>query len=384
MSHLEPAKPGAGRLATAALAALVVALLVGAFWWTGRDGDPQQATAPDPSATASGPPAATESAGRTGADDPTRATRPADPAPSDLPVIPELPKDARVVVVSIDGLASYAVTEELTPVLKGLLDSGAGTLNARTAVEMTVTLPNHTGMVTGRPILTALGGHGVTWNDPTSQNVRSGVDSVFTTIAAAGGESAVFTGKEKFEMWGRSWPGTIDELVVDESLDALTDATVTDLQQHRRDLVFFHIAETDVAGHAHGWGSPAYEDAVRRADSALGQVVQTIEADPRRARETIVVVTADHGGLRGQKRHGDAGAAEDYTIPFVVWGPGVVHGDLYRLNADDYADPGSGQPSYDGPRPVRNASVANLVTRLLGLGAVPGSLIDTDQDLDLR
>ena len=38
------------------------------------------------------------------------------------------------------------------PTFHRLLDEGAGTLNARTEYEQTVTLPNHTGMMTGRRI----------------------------------------------------------------------------------------------------------------------------------------------------------------------------------------------------------------------------------------
>lgn len=345
----------------AALVALVVLLAGGAFWWS-RDDAP--APGGDLPATAA----------------PSGATT-GEPTPEERPA--RLPRHPRVVVVSVDGLASYAVTPEQMPVLTGLLDDGAGTLNARTAVERTVTLPNHTGMVTGRRIDAAAGGHGVTWNVDSLRNVRPGVPSVFSVIHAAGGSSAVFVGKSKFRMWDRSWPGTIDELVVDEDLATLTDAVVDDLEGARRDLVFFHIGVTDATGHASGWDSPAYDAAVTRADDAIGRVVEAIEEDPQRAAQTIVVVTADHGGPPGGKDHGDAGALVDFQVPFVVWGPGVAAEDLYVLNPD-YADPGDAQPSYDAVPPVRNAAVANLVTDLLGLGPVPGSQVDARQDLDVQ
>lgn len=367
MSNLEPIKPGAGRLATAALIALVVALVVGAFWFTGRGTDP--ASPPDAASSA-------------GSDDGT--TTPSDRASDPGPAKPKgLPKHPRIIVISIDGLASYAATRAQMPVLTRLRSEGAGTLNARTAVEKTVTLPNHTGMVTGRKIDAAADGHGVTWNVTSGRNVRAGVPSVFTVIHAAGGESAVFTGKGKFRMWKRSWPGTIDRFAVKPALPALTDAVLADLGTQRRDLTFVHIAAPDVAGHASGWDSPAYDAAVTASDEALGRVVDAVEADPDLARETILVVTADHGGPPGLKDHGDATALVDFQIPFVVWGPGVAARDLYALNPD-YTDPGDAQPSYDGPQPVRNAAVANLVTGLLGLDPVPGSQIDVRQDLDVR
>lgn len=357
-----PTSPEAKPLHVAALVVLVALLVAGAFWFSRGDSTPPPA----------GDDAATTSPG---------GTTTGGPATEEAPI--RLPRRPRVVVVSVDGLASYAVTPEQMPVLTGLLDEGAGTLNARTAVERTVTLPNHTGMVTGRRIDAADGGHGVTWNVDSPRNVRPGVSSVFSVIDAAGGSSAVFAGKTKFRMWERSWPGTIDDFVVEEDLATLTDAVVDDLEDDRRDLVFFHIGLTDATGHASGWDSPAYDAAVSSADDAIGRVVETIEADPKRAAQTVVVVTADHGGPPGGRDHGDASALVDFQVPFVVWGPGVAAEDLYVLNPD-YADPGDAQPSYDDVPPVRNAAVANLVTDLLGLGPVPGSQVDARQDLDVQ
>ena len=182
-------------------------------------------------------------------------------------------------------------------------------------------------------------------------------------------------------MWGRAWPGTIDPLEIDDQTSITTDA-IEDLRAGAHDLVFLHLAGPDSAGHKHGWGSPAYLDAVRTADADVDRVVSAIVGDPELSEEVIVIVTTDHGGVPGTTAHSDRSRSENYTIPFVVWGPGVTPGDLYALNPD-YLDPGESQPAYDGPQPVRNGDVANLVTDLLGLEPVPGSLFDTEHDLDV-
>lgn len=281
----------------------------------------------------------------------------------------------RVVVISVDGLASYAVTPEAMPELTMLLEEGAGTLNART-IERTITLPNHTSMVTGRPALEALGGHGVDWNEDLVNAVVPGdIDSVFTVLGEKDLESAVFAGKEKFSLWERSWP--IDRFVVNTRLDELLRGAIEDLETEDRAFTFIHVANPDAAGHASGWASRDYDLAVAQADTAIGRVIDAI-----RDTDTVVVVTADHGGIRHTNGHFDFTNPEAYTIPFVVWGITVPHGDLYNLNAD-YEDPGVDPPTYDDAEPaVRNAAVANLVTDLLELPSVPGSSINTDQDLD--
>jgi len=362
MPQTSPPTRPTGTAATVALIALVVAVAVGGLWWVRHQDEPGGA---DP-----GPGDGTDA-------DPGLGDEAEEIANQDFP------DDPRVLVISVDGLGSLWVSKTSTPTLADLLGQGAGTLNARTEVEKTVTLPNHTGMVTGVRVDAAHGGHGVTWNHTSTRSVAPGTDSVFSTIDEAGGSSAVFVGKDKFEMWGRAWPGTIDELEIDEDQSALVSDAIADLRGDDRDLVFLHLAGPDAAGHEHGWGSPAYLGAVKQADADIDRVVSAIVGDPELAQETVVIVTADHGGVPGTRSHTDRRRPEDFTIPFAVWGPGIPPGDLYALNPD-YRDPGQGQTGYDGPQPVRNGDVANLVTDLLGLDAVPGSQFDAAHDLDVE
>jgi hypothetical protein len=64
-----------------------------------------------------------------------------------------------------------------------------------------------------------------------------------------------------------------------------------------------------------------------------------------------------------------------------VTGPGVpAGGDLYAMNPG-YTDPGSANPDYSSGNPIRNAFVANLATKMLGLPPLPGSRMGYAQDL---
>lgn len=300
------------------------------------------------------------------------------------------PSVNQVVVISLDGLNPTALTRlgrRGTPVLHRMMRRGASTLNARTAYEMTVTLPNHTSMVTGRRISAADGGHGVVWNDdrltpPTVQAAAGGpVESVFNVVHDAGEQTALFASKAKFSLWQRSWPVAIDSYEVELDNRLLTNAVRRDLRATDRALTFVHLSDTDVVGHAQGWMSPAYLQAVRRADTYVGRILTAIEKAGE-TDETMVLVTADHGGLG--RDHSDAESLADYRIPFLVVGPDVPRRtDLYDLNPD-YRDPGKGRATYAAARqPIRNGAVADLVTDVLGLPAVGGSQVDAAQDLDV-
>lgn len=317
------------------------------------------------------------------------------PAPAQLPSGAEHRSVHRaeadsVLAISIDGMSVAAVRKlgrAQLPNLYRFMRAGASTTNARTEREMTVTLPNHTGMVTGRRIDAATGGHGVTWNDdrltPSTVQQAAGhdVSSVFSVVDAAGGSAALFAAKTKFSLWPRSWPDAIDRTTIDENNGALVDQLIADLDQDR-DFRFLHLSPPDVAGHAHGWMSKAYLRAVRRSDALVGRVVKAVNADPVRRAGTTILLTSDHGG-HGPS-HSDPTLLDDYRIVFMARGAAVDRGvDLYAINPT-YRNPGTRRTTYGMRRPpVRNGMIANLALDLLDLPAVEGSEFDTKMDLRL-
>jgi len=301
-----------------------------------------------------------------------------------------VPRSVRVLAISVDGLNTEAITQlgsKGAPTLTRLLSEGAGTLNARTEYEQNVTLPNHTSMMTSRRIDRRYGGHGVTWDDDRRRmTVRRAADhrvrSVFSEVHASGGTTALFSTKEKFALYKRSWKRSIDRFVVREDQARLVRAATADLVTRHRTFTFLHVSLPDRFGHAYGGMSPQYLHAVRRTDRHLGRLLRTIDARPNLAGHVAVVLTADHGFLTGSRSHSPK-VLEDYRIPFVAWGAGVRAGDLYDLNPD-YRDPGSRRPKYAAQRqPVRNGDLGNLALDLLGMRAIPGSELDAAQDLDV-
>ena len=327
------------------------------------DGAPEASATPTTSASGGSPSAE--------ADSPSTVKRP--------------PRIRHVVVVSLDGTGTNvleAVGLDRLPTLRGLLTNGAATLNARSEVERTVTLPNHAGMLTGRPVDPAIGGHGVTLNGRTTSTVQQlageEVESVFDVVHDTGGSTALFATEDKFALFDQSWPDSIDRFtsLQDADEDVMAEA-VADLLSEQRALTFIHLGVVDEIGHRNGWESVEQQVAAVQADTLLSDLVEAIASDRRLARTTALIVTADHGGVG--RLHDDATDPRDFTVPFVVQGPGIDRGaDLYELNPD-LSDPGDAQPAYDADRgPVRNGFVANLVTQLLRLPSVEGSVFDLD------
>jgi arylsulfatase A-like enzyme len=91
-----------------------------------------------------------------------------------------------------------------------------------------------------------------------------------------------------------------------------------------------HVPDPDLAGHAHGWESAEYAQAVMRADSALARVVEELHP------ETLLIVVSDHGGggAFGSHMHGSS-SDEDMLIPMIFWGSRVASA---RLGAASILD----------------------------------------------
>ncbi len=296
-----------------------------------------------------------------------------------------------MLAISIDALNPRALAQlgpQRAPHLHRMIAEGASTMNARTAFESTSTLPNHTGMVTGRRVDADQGGHGVTFNtDVPGSRVQEAaghpVSSVFSVVHRAGGSTALFATESKFSLFERSWPAGIDRTTIRPGQDAsVARAARRDFVDRDRTLSFVHLGDVDTVGHAEGGMSPAYLAAVERVDALVGKFLGTLARHPRIAERTIVVLTADHGTRA--RSHDDETIRANFRVPFIVWGPGVEPGDLYADETDGYHPPGKARPPYDGQQPIRNGDLANLTAALLGLDPVPGSEFGSEGTLQVR
>jgi predicted AlkP superfamily pyrophosphatase or phosphodiesterase len=326
----------------------------------------------------------------------SRANGPGSPATSGTPQV--TPDTGPVVlVISLDGLRPDAITElgaEGTPNLHRLMAQGASTLNARTAYESTKTLPNHTGMLTGRGV-DGSNGHDVTFNNDDGETLAethgSYVPGMFDVAHDNGRQTAFLAEKDKFHYLMRSWDGAhgrLDRIGPDNGQDKtdidrvgpaaqILPAVEAALLDGRTDLIFLHLKAPDEAGHAEEWLSSDYLRSVTRVDAQVGEVLATVDANPRLAKRLTILVTADHGGEAGETTHYEIDDRQNYQIPFMAWGRTVPRGvDLYALNPQR-RDPGDGRPEYAGPQPIRNMDVANASLRLLGLPPIAGAVATT-------
>lgn len=310
----------------------------------------------------------------------------------------------RVLAISIDGLNPAAISQlgpAQLPHLHRLMRQGASTLNARTSYESTSTLPNHTSMLTSRTISPATAGHGVMFNDDktaTTVHRAAGryVASVFDVVHDRGHRTALYTSKDKFALYNRSWDrrnGAVDRVkrnngrdkisrfVFQANEDTLTSRLISQLRSKRTPVfTLLHLSNTDKTGHARGYMGPEYLAALRGEDARLGRLLAAIDRTPKLRKSLAVILTSDHGGLG--TNHSDATQAVNYRVPFMVWGRGIKAADLYALNAATRQDPGTDRPSYAvAKQPVRNGEVGNLALDLLDLPAIPGSQVNARKDL---
>lgn len=314
-------------------------------------------------------------------------------------------RDVRYVIhISVDGGGSSyiqaLINSDKLPNFKRLRAESAGTFNARTDYDITVTLPNHVTQATGRGIL---GDNGHNWTSNTDpakgktihSQKGSYIASVFDVAHDNGLRTIMYAGKTKFSLFDTSYNaangaidltgedngrGKLDDYVYNSDSAILTDNFIAAMQSKPCNYVFFHYADPDTAGHTSGWGSANYNNALIAIDGYLGRILKLATSDSTLKGKTLIVLTADHGG--NGKNHANADDPLDYTIPFLVWGLGVTAGaDLYALNSASRLDPGACRPPYTASgQPIRNGDAPNLELKFLGLPPVPGSTINCLQN----
>lgn len=305
-----------------------------------------------------------------------------------------------VITISVDGMGSsymQALVEQgKLPNMQRLRDAGASTMNARTDYDYTNTLPNHTCMVTGRRVKGAEGHNWTDNGDPKpgqTLHTRKGshVASAFEVAHDSRLRTGMWATKSKFSLYHASCQveagaatqvNKMDLFCRLEGAELVTANFIDEMKANPLHYAFIHFGDPDGAGHAQGWGSDAYNAALARVDGCIGRILDLVDSTEALRGKTAVIVTADHGGEG--KDHSDAKKAINYTIPFWTWGAGVDQGELYAMNPTRQ-DPGIGRPTYEEEKqPVRNGDAGNLGMRLLGLPAIPGSMIGEALDLRTR
>ena len=109
--------------------------------------------------------------------------------------------------------------------------------------------------------------------------------------------------------------------------NAVRDAAVNLLQTGDPDAIFLHFDQVDAAGHAAGWGTAQYRQALQNVDGLIGNVMAALNARPgviAGQEDWLVLMTADHGG-QGTGHDASQGLI-NWQVPFLASGPSVPDG----------------------------------------------------------
>jgi predicted AlkP superfamily pyrophosphatase or phosphodiesterase len=241
-------------------------------------------------------------------------------------------KDRTVVLISLDGFPAYALDDPRLPIptLRKLAREGAVAASME-PINPTVTWPNHTAIVTGvdasehhvlfnglltrskegaPPVIepwrakelmvhaptiydiayqaglstaqvdwvAIYGARTITWQFPELPDPKGEIERAMMADGTVTGEQL-----RTFEDSSQAWQ---DEM--------WTAAAVKILQQHKPNLLLFHLLTIDDANHEYGPMSNASLTAMALLDSDVKRIVDALQATGL-ARNATVIVVSDHG-----------------------------------------------------------------------------------------
>jgi predicted AlkP superfamily pyrophosphatase or phosphodiesterase len=230
-------------------------------------------------------------------------------------------KIKHVVLIGVDGMGAYAFKKAQLPVMQSMMQRGSWSLEARTVLPSS-SAANWASMNMGAgPEL-----HGfTTWGSKSPDMPSRVLDEygMFPSIAGLLRKSR----PESEIGFIYEWDGIgylFPKAAVNKDLNcngdvALTNAVVDYIESKKPNFLFVHLHDVDSVGHTVGHDTPEYYGSVERTDAHIGEILQSIERAGI-ADETLVLVTADHGGIK--KGHGSISMAE-MQIPWIVVGPGI-------------------------------------------------------------
>jgi phosphopentomutase len=170
-------------------------------------------------------------------------------------------------------------------------------------------------MLTGLDVDT----HGVDYNGILSHCPPLESPTFLTLAAEVGYAAAMVAGKEKFCLYEQR--NDLDYTFAREGDRSVADRVI-ELLDEGYEIIFAHFPNPDYFGHLSGWMSDQYINELSNTDAQVGRVLEHLD-ELDLTDETLVIVTADHGGH--DTVHG-SDSPEDMTIPWIIAGPGVITG----------------------------------------------------------
>ncbi len=228
-----------------------------------------------------------------------------------------------VFVIGVDGAGGPWVEKAKTPHMDAFFEGGVVTYRGRTVMPST-SFPAWGAMFTGvgpatydalirspekplkddAPWPTWINRLSRRWDEPVG-----GVFSAWPPITTHLVESRV----------------EVDRVCAPDS--ALVPMAAVYIHERSPQLFFIHLDDVDLAGHSHGYGSPAYLEAITTQDNRVGILLDAID-EAGLADKSLTIILSDHGGITGSDGRGShgGGTPEEVTILWAARGPGIEVG----------------------------------------------------------
>lgn len=239
-----------------------------------------------------------------------------------------------VIVIGVDGMSPDGIRNATTPVMDGMIAGGAVKRKVRTVLT-TSSSQNWASMIMGA----GPEQHGIINNDwerddHTLPPVAAGEEGIFPSIFGILRQQRPNAEIGAVYHW-KGFGRLFEKKAVNYDKNFSTeDLTATDFIQYiktkKPTFGFVHFDHVDHAGHHDGHGTASYYAAVAKADSLIGEVLKGIKAAGIEE-STLVIITADHGGLG--KGHGGA-TPEEAEITMILHGKDIKKG--YEIQQQVY------------------------------------------------
>ena len=241
-------------------------------------------------------------------------------------VLPEptatlLPEEIkRVLIISYDGMRPDAIAAAPMDNLLELIKTSAYTITNAITIAYPSTLPSHAAMLSGL----CMAKNGILLDRYYKyMGYSKGVD-IFDLAHAAGMRTVMVVSKDKLRQLAE--PETTDVFEIRYGESAVSKEAVAQISQGFG-LMFVHFAGADLRGHKYGWMSDAQFTVLREGDEALGNILTALDENGLR-NSTLIIITADHGG---HDRNHIGVVDEDFHIPWIASGPGIIPGEITAL-----------------------------------------------------